>query len=83
MRVLHDRSPRIHCFPDYVPRGMKLCWVRHGGSWCKGLLKRWRGRNGAGLWEANVAYVVELALLDVVVDERRLRPREAGQESFR
>jgi hypothetical protein len=82
-RVLHDRPPCIHCFPDYAPRGTELCWVRHEGTWRKGLLKRWRGRNGAGLREADVAYVVELALLDVVVDERRLRPREAGEESPR
>ncbi|NYJ33849.1 hypothetical protein [Nocardiopsis aegyptia] len=82
-RVLHDRPPCIHCFPDYAPRGTKLCWARHEGTWYKGPLKRWRGRNDAGLWEADVAYVVELALLDVVVDERRLRLRGAGQESLR
>ncbi|MFI6579308.1 hypothetical protein ACIBFB_26285 [Nocardiopsis sp. NPDC050513] len=79
-RVRHDRPPCIHCFPDFAPDGTRLCWVRHAGDWRKGLLTRWRGRNSAGLREADVSYVVEIALVEAVVDERRLRPREPGQE---
>ncbi|WP_159943018.1 MULTISPECIES: hypothetical protein [unclassified Nocardiopsis] len=80
-RVVHDRPPCVHCFPDYAPEGTKLCWVRHEGAWYRGLITRWRGRGAAGLWEADVSYVVDVALLEAVVDERRLRSREPGQGS--
>ncbi|NYH53860.1 hypothetical protein HNR06_003449 [Nocardiopsis arvandica] len=80
-QVLHDRPPCVHCFPDYAPEGTRLCWIRRDGVWYKGLLKRWSGRNAANLWEADVAYVADLALLDVVADQRSLLPREPGQEA--
>lgn len=80
-RVLHDRPPCVHCFPDYAPPGTRLCWVRHAGSWRRGLLKRWLGRNDAGLWEAEVEYSVDRTPVEETLDERRLFPREPGTDA--
>lgn len=78
-RIVHDRPPCIHCFPDYAPPGTRLCWVMDGGRWHRGLLKRWTGRGADGLWRAEVDYVVDRVPRDALLDQRRLRPREPGQ----
>ncbi|CAM3646403.1 hypothetical protein NOGI109294_07150 [Nocardiopsis gilva] len=80
-RVLYDRAPCINCFPDYAGPGAKLCWVLQSGVWHKGLLKRWRGRNSVGLWEADVVYAADHTQRTLVLDERFLRPRDPNEQT--
>ncbi|GHC94632.1 hypothetical protein GCM10007079_45290 [Nocardiopsis terrae] len=79
-RIVHDRPPCIHCFPDYAPPGTRLCWVMDDGTWNRGLLKRWTVRGADGLWRAEVDYVVDRVPREAVLDQRRLRPREPGEQ---
>ncbi|MFE1395538.1 hypothetical protein ACFW3Z_21910 [Nocardiopsis alba] len=80
-RVLHDRPPCVLCFPDYAPKGTRLCWVRDDETWYRGLLRRWTGRDGAGRWKADVAYVRDRVQVEETLDQRRLLPREPGEGS--
>jgi hypothetical protein len=70
-------SACIPCFPDYTPKGTKLCWVLVGGRWVKGLLTRWEKDNGQ--WMGQVFYVVDIRQENALVTSGNLRPRKIGE----
>ncbi|GLY74072.1 hypothetical protein Airi01_023390 [Actinoallomurus iriomotensis] len=73
-----DRAVCIQCFPDYVPEGTKLCWVRgDDGRWVPGLLTRWK--HDADRWRGWVSYLAETGQVTTLKDQDDLRPREVGE----
>ena len=70
-------SACIPCFPDYAPKGTKLCWVFVEGRWVKGVLTRWEREKEQ--WVGQVFYVANIRQESALAASNDLRPRQIGE----